>query len=191
MCLWLLPHHCMLIVLYLGWVLLLARGICLVPEVKYRCKPLPILLFGKYSWSNLVSITDGVSTWSPSMIHTRWWQYLFSILQMLAKLFYELVQRYYCLHFSDCIMDLEQAVFYCSSNCSYLNEEKQYPDNSMYSLMFLASILVTNYQATFFRLNTTKLLAQIYHLICILWLQLRKTFWTPGYVFDKEGKMGS
>ena len=28
-----------------------------------------------------------------------------------------------------------------ASNCSYLNEEKQYPDNSMYSLMFLASIL--------------------------------------------------
>ena len=109
----------------------------------------------------------------------------FSILQMLAKLFYELVLRCYCLHFSDCIMDLEQAVFYCSSNCSYLNEEKQYPDNSMYSLMFLASILVTNYQATFFRRNTTKLLAQVYHLICILWLQLQKTFWTPGYVFDK------
>ena len=91
--LWLLPHHCMLIVLYLGWVLLLARGICLVPEVKCRCKPLPILLFGNYSCSNLVSITDGVSTWSPSVIHTRCWQYLFQYYRCLLSFFMSLCRE--------------------------------------------------------------------------------------------------
>lgn len=152
--LWLLPHHypysysaVSRLGTASGW------GICLVPEFKCWCKQLPILLFGNFSCSNLVSVRDGFSTWSPSVIHTRWCQYLFQyyryrcLLNFLMSFCREIIV-YISLTASwisnrRCFTAHQPC---CPSNCSYLNEEKQYPDNSMYSFILLASILFSYYQ---------------------------------------------